>query len=115
DTFLVAVQSFHKFKGGSEPKTGLLSFLKNKTFDHYRKQARSVTVFVKEDVFFNEHGEWREESRPQHWDINTHLLDDTEFVTILRKCMGKLPAAWSAAMQLKYLHEKEGKEICQDL
>jgi len=116
DTFLIAVQSFDKFKGDSEPKTWLISILNNKIIDHYRKQARSATIFVKEDIFFNEHGEWREESRPQHWDIdNNHLLDDTEFIKILRKCMSKLPAAWSSAMQLKYLQEKDGKEICQDL
>lgn len=29
--------------------------------------------------------------------------------------MQKLPLAWSSTLQLKYLNEKVGKEICQDL
>jgi len=118
DTFLAAVQSFHKFKGDSEPKTWLLSILNNKIIDHYRKQARSVTISIKEDKdpFFDEHGEWRQEAEPQPWDMGApHLLDDNEFVKILRMCMNKLPAAWLSAMQLKYLQAKDGKEICQDL
>jgi RNA polymerase sigma-70 factor (ECF subfamily) len=118
DTFLAAVQSFHKFQGNSEPKTWLLSILNNKIIDYYRKQARSVTISLKQDKdpFFDEHGEWREEAAPQPWDMDVpHLLDDNEFVKILRKCMNKLPVAWLSAMQLKYLQAKDGKEICQDL
>jgi RNA polymerase sigma-70 factor (ECF subfamily) len=29
--------------------------------------------------------------------------------------MNKLSPAWSSVMQLKYLEQKDGKEICQDL
>jgi len=118
DTFLAAVQSYHKFKGDSEPRTWLLSILNNKIIDHYRKQARNVTISFKQDKdpFFDEHGEWREEAEPQPWDVGSpHLLDDNEFIKILRKCMNKLPMPWLSAMQLKYLQQKDGKEICQDL
>src|ERR1700739_262860 len=71
DTFLAAVQSFDRFKGDSEPGTWLTSILNNKIIDHYRKQARSVTITIKKerDPFFDEHGEWREEAEPQPWDM----------------------------------------------
>ncbi|HSZ85448.1 MAG TPA: sigma-70 family RNA polymerase sigma factor [Puia sp.] len=118
DTFLAAIQSFDRFQGNSEPKTWLLSILNNKIIDHYRKQSRNMTVSfnIKEDAFFNEDGEWREEAVPQPWDIgSSNLLDDHEFVKTLRSCMNRLPATWSSAMQLKYLQQKAGKEICQDL
>ncbi len=118
DTFLAAIQSLDKFQGNSKPKTWLLSILNNKIIDHYRKQSRNFTVSfnIKEDAFFDEDGEWREEATPQPWDISSpHLLDDNEFVKILHRCMNKLPAASLSAMQLKYLQQKEGKEICQDL
>lgn len=117
DTFLAAFQSYHKFRKESEPQTWLLSILNNKIIDHYRKQARNTTVSInyKEDIFFNKHGEWRDEASPQQWDTDPHLLDDHEFLKTLRSCMDKLSPAWSSVMQLKYLEQKDGKEICQDL
>ncbi len=118
DTFLAAVQSFHKFQNKSEPQTWLLAILNNKIVDHYRKQARNANFSVSytEDIFFDEHGEWKEESVPNDWNIDSaHLLDDQEFRRTLRDCMNKLPATSLSAMQLKYLEQKDGKEICQDL
>ncbi|MFA7327306.1 MAG: RNA polymerase sigma factor [Candidatus Kapaibacterium sp.] len=41
ETFLAAINSFEKFEGKSEPKTWLLSILKNKIADHFRKVYRS--------------------------------------------------------------------------
>ncbi len=41
ETFLAAVRSFEKFEGKSDPKTWLLSILKNKIADHFRKAYRS--------------------------------------------------------------------------
>ena len=118
DTFLAAVQSFHQFKGGSEPKTWLLTILNNKIIDYYRKQARnfSVSSDFNDDLFFDEDGGWREDAKPHPWDTGPeNLLDDADFIKVLRGCMKKLPAIGLAAMQLKYLQSKDGNEICQDL
>jgi RNA polymerase sigma-70 factor (TIGR02943 family) len=117
DTFLAAFLSFEKFKGDSEPKTWLVSILNNKIIDHYRKVARSPLHALTSvaDDFFNEDGEWKAASAPRIWDMDSHLLDDPQFRQVLRDCMNKLPPAWRATMQLKYLQQKEGKEICQDL
>jgi RNA polymerase sigma-70 factor (TIGR02943 family) len=117
DTFLAALQSMDKFKGDSKPKTWLLSILNNKIIDHYRRQARSPLRLLTSDRddFFDEHGEWRPEFAPRSWEMPNELLDDLEFRELLRECMRKLPPVWLATMQLKYLRQKEGKEICQDL
>jgi RNA polymerase sigma-70 factor (TIGR02943 family) len=117
DTFLAAFQSYHKFRKESEPQTWLLSILNNKIIDHYRKHARNNTVSInyKEDIFFNKHGEWRNEAVPREWNTDPHLLDDHEFLKTLRSCMDKLAPAWSSVTQSKYLEQKDRKEICQDL
>jgi RNA polymerase sigma-70 factor (TIGR02943 family) len=117
DTFLAAFQSFYTFRRESEPQTWLFSILNNKIADHYRRKARSsiISFNYKEDVFFNEHGEWRPEAEPQPWNMDSHLLDDREFVKTLRACMHKLSSTGSSVMHLKYLEQKDGKEICQDL
>ena len=43
ETFLAALHSFNNFGGMSEPKTWLLSILKNKIADHFRKSYRSTS------------------------------------------------------------------------
>ena len=42
ETFLAAVQGFAKFESKREPKTWLISILRNKIADHYRKSYRYI-------------------------------------------------------------------------
>lgn len=126
DTFLAAYKSISKFQNKSQPKTWLLSILKNKIADHYRKQYKMQTVSESElggqnsegllDRFFNHDGEWRKEMRPGNWDDEeSELLDNHDFLEILKKCMNLLNQKSHLAIQYKFLEEKEGKVICQEL
>ena len=66
--------------------------------------------------FFDEQGKWKKENKPRDWQGDeAHLLDNAEFTQTLQECLNKLPSNWSATIQLKYLEEKESKEICQQL
>lgn len=118
ETFLAAVQSFAKFKGESNPKTWLLSILNNKISDHYRSSYRKQVVndngiFEK---LFDENDKWKMEEKPQQWADGTgHLLDDSEFQKTMQNCMKKLPDNWFSAIQLKFMQEKNGEHICQEL
>lgn len=124
DTFLVAFQSISKYEGKSKPETWLFAILNNKVADHFRKAYRNPIITETDngnsdafsDIFFDTEGSWKKEQRPVAWeDADTHLLDDAGFINVLQNCMGKLPASWMAAMQLKYLEEKKGELICQEL
>lgn len=126
ETFLAAYQSLSSFKGTSNAKTWLLGILNHKIADHYRQQYRhaAVTEQVEQERtgnallerFFDEEGLWVKKERPQQWqDEPAHLLDDMGFTKILRQCLHKLPDTWMAAVQLKYLEEKKGDLICQEL
>jgi RNA polymerase sigma-70 factor (ECF subfamily) len=125
ETFLAACQSFATFKGDSDPKTWLLGILHHKISDHFRKQYRSSSVAAAAqeqagrgltDHFFDEEGLWVKTERPQQWNAEPeHLLDDADFIKVLQQCMHKLPAVWLTAVQLKYLEEKGGALICQEL
>jgi len=42
-------------------------------------------------------------------------LDNVEFKSVMENCMKKLPDTWFSAIHLKYLEEKDGKVICQEL
>jgi len=118
ETFLASVQSFDKFKGDSNPKTWLFSILNNKINDHYRNSYRKPTVDGKAifDTLFDSDDQWKSDQRPEQWtDDAEHLLDNMEFQKTLQNCMGKLPDSWYSAIQLKFMEEKNGEYICQEL
>jgi len=116
DTFLAAAEKFDSFKGNSSPKTWLFSILNNKIIDHYRKKVNR-TVNFENQSFFEIGGAWNESRKPKDWgeEDEKHLLDNDEFRLILNKCLDALPEQWSTCVKLKYLTEKKGEEICQEL
>ena len=119
DTFLAAVEKLDSFKGDSSPKTWLFSILNHKIIDHYRKKVNQP-VNLKNDSFsnfFDTGGDWQENRKPNHWDEadEKQLIDDDEFQQVLEKCIEALPEKWSACVKLKYLTEKNGDDICQEL
>lgn len=118
ETFLAAVQSFTKFKGDSNPKTWLFAILNNKINDHYRSSFRKPTISDTTifETLFDSNDQWKPEQRPQQWADDTgHLLDNDEFQQTLQNCMKKLPENWFSAIQLKFMEEKNGETICQEL
>lgn len=118
DTFLAASEKFESFKGNSTPKTWLFAILNHKIIDHYRKKAKQPTVSG-DQLFsnvFNENGSWQQSQAPRDWhEENTNLLDDSDFLKVLQKCMEELPENWYACVKLKYIMNKSGAEICQEL
>ena len=118
ETFLVAVKSFEKFKGDSNPKTWLFSILNNKISDHYRKSYRMPVINNDTilNIFFENSERWRKDQMPQKWTDDTdNLLDDVEFKQELDNCLKKLPPNCFSAIQLKFIEEKKGNVICQEL
>lgn len=118
ETFMVAVHSFHKFEGKSEPKTWLLSILKNKIADHFRKSYRNnANNTISFSQFFDSNENWVNDQLPQQWkeDDEKHLLDNPEFKKTLTECLEKLPAHWKASVILKFIDDKNSNEICQEL
>ena len=118
DTFLAAVERIQSFKGDSSPKTWLFSILNHKIIDYYRKKINLPTNIENQSLlsFFDEEGSWKTDKRPKDWDEDeTELLNNEEFRDILDNCLGELPEKWNASIKLKYLLNKNGDEICQEL
>ncbi len=118
DTFLAAAEKKETFKGESTHKTWLFSILNHKIIDVYRKKVKQP-IATENDVFskfFDAGGDWKKEERPQDWDEDEgHLLDNSDFQTVLKKCLDALPEKWALAVKSKYLLNKKGEEICQEL
>jgi RNA polymerase sigma-70 factor (TIGR02943 family) len=125
DTYLAAVIALPQFESKSSPKTWLFSILNNKIIDYYRKEYRkNLPRKNNSDEYgdqllkqnFSEDGHWNKEAAPKEWKADEeHLLDNESFNNQMADCMNKLPAHWKAALQLKFLEEKKGEEICQEL
>lgn len=120
DTFLAASEKIEHFKGESSPKTWLFSILNHKIIDYYRKKVNQPVQLESQSfsLFFSEEGDWQESHKPKNWhgqEDEHHLLDDHEFQHVLKKCLDALPEKWSLCVKLKYLTEKNGDEICQEL
>jgi RNA polymerase sigma-70 factor (TIGR02943 family) len=119
DTFLAAAEKIDHFKGESSPKTWLFSILNHKIIDHYRKKVIQPVALETQVLsnFFDNEGGWKESRKPKDWqdDDEEHLLDNDEFQKILEKCLDALPDKWNTAVKLKYIIEKNGEDICQEL
>lgn len=127
ETFLAAYKAIDNFRQESKPKTWLFSILNNKITDFHRKNFRQAARLKRVEIdaadgekiidyLFDKVGSWREDMKPTHWhDMDSNLLDNHEFARVMASCMQQLPESWSSAMHLKYMQEKDGKEICQEL
>ena len=118
DSFLAAAEKISSFKKESSAKTWIFSILNHKIIDFYRNRA-SQHISLENDylsAFFDEDGSWLQEKLPKQWqDEESHLLDNKDFQAILEKCMDALPPKWNTCVKLKYLSEKKGQEICQEI
>ena len=121
ETFLSALKSQDKFKGKSSEKTWLVSILKRKIVDHYRKQSRSKEdVQGKEDFPFIKEGpkkgKWLSDRAPSDWEEKGLMeIDKEEFYRILEFCMSLLPSKWKSVFYLKTMEELESNKICKEI
>lgn len=124
ETFLAATKSFENCKNKNQPKSWLFSILNNKIIDHYRKAAKSLedvqSKLEKDKTYhlenmFNQYGNWNNNARVIFATTEEHLLDNSDFNKLLDRCLENLPPRWKTAVLSKYILEKNGNEICQEL
>ncbi len=121
DTFVAAFHALNSFEG-KNPKAWLFSILKHKIMDYFRQKYKMQYVDAgnqQDDYlgqFFNKDQSWNEAQKPGDWLAHEEeLLDNEQFRKVLYFCMEQLPEQWSVAMKLKYLQERKGPAICEDL
>ncbi|QQR88023.1 MAG: sigma-70 family RNA polymerase sigma factor [Flavobacteriales bacterium] len=116
-TFMAAWTARDRFAQQSSPRTWLFSILKNKLADHYRQAYRDPVLHgapETDDDRFDENGRWTEANRPSDWELD-EAKEDEALQSHLATCLQHLPAHWRAAVEMKYLHDREATVICQEL
>lgn len=121
ETMLAAFQAREKFRGGSSERTWLISILKRKVIDHYRKKNRNpemttdvfTTPFIKGGV---KDGTWMAEHAPHNWDdFKLDDEDDEALLKVIRYCISLLPDKMQTTFSMKTLDEISSEEICKEL
>jgi RNA polymerase sigma-70 factor (TIGR02943 family) len=121
DTFLAGLKGQKTFKGNSTERTWLVSILKRKIIDHYRKSSvRKTTIDTDFGSPFVASGankyRWSKEGAPEKWNIDaSNDFENEEFIKILEYCLSMLPDRWKEIFHLKIMEEFSGEEICKEL
>lgn len=127
ETFLAGLKAKDNFQGKSSERTWLISILKRKIIDTYRKQYSSKVSsmsayeqdisdgdFYRSDAPFK--GHWLEGKGPHS---NSLLpegeMEQDELREIIAWCIKNLPPNLAAAFAMKMIDEADSDEICKEL
>ncbi len=125
ETFLSALKGQKNFKGNSTERTWLISILKRKIIDIYRKnssskETRILEENISDDDFYQQEGafigHWKEGRGPHsHSLLPEGELENKELREIIEKCIALLPENLSAVFIMKLIDEASSEEICKEL
>lgn len=118
DTFVAGLKSMKNFKGNASERTWLISILKRKIIDHYRKINSNKG---KAEVRINysdaeSEGDWLEERVADPFDKTAEdNLENTELGDAIYECLGKLPEKQAQVFKMKTILNYETEAICNEL
>lgn len=124
ETFLAALRGMDRFTGSSTLKTWLISILKNKVIDYFRKKYRESKVEIQEDINFQNLpdfnksgrwvGHWIDEVGPVEWSDPHKFMENKQFWETLDDCLSKLPIRLKSIFVLHQMEDINPKEICNE-
>lgn len=114
ETLIAAFKSRDRFQGNSSELTWMIGILRNKIFEHLRRQSREVPLGAtqendeSEDGVFDGDGHWSAAAAPADWGGEPHRkAEGAEFAAALRGCLDALTPNVARAFVLR---EMEGVE-----
>jgi RNA polymerase sigma-70 factor (ECF subfamily) len=119
ETFLSALKAMKNFKGEASERTWLVSILKRKIIDQYRK-SNSKKGKAEVRMSFYESGEnkgkWIEERAPSDWgNFGEKDIENEELKNVLDLCIKALPEKHRMVFLLKTVSNFETAEISNEL
>jgi RNA polymerase sigma-70 factor (ECF subfamily) len=121
DTFFSALKNRGTFRGESSERTWLISILKRKIIDHFRKKStQKENNILDEDSPFRKEGilkgHWENEQGPSGKLLEEDIsLDNEEFLKALNRCLSRLPAKLAMIFSMKVMDEMETDDICKEI
>ena len=119
ETFYSGLKGMANFRGQASERTWLISILKRKIIDHYRK-INSIKGKKEIRVNFYSDGEnkgnWLEERVPGSWGDNADKkIENEELKITLDDCIEDLPEKYRIVFLLKTVQSYGTEEICKEL
>ncbi len=118
DTFFAGLKSMKNFKGEASERTWLISILKRKIIDYYRK-INSIKGKSEVRMTYNtdeNEGDWLEERVEDEGYLNAlDTLENTELGDAIYECMDKLPEKQATAFKMKSILNYDTEKICNEL
>ncbi|MGC6429523.1 MAG: sigma-70 family RNA polymerase sigma factor [Jejuia sp.] len=118
ETFLAGLKSMKNFKGEASERTWLISILKRKIIDYYRK-INSNKGKAEVRINYNDaesEGDWLEERVADPFDKTAEdTLQNNELGDAIHNCLGKLPQKQADVFKMKTILNYETEVICNEL
>lgn len=118
ETFLAGLKSMKNFKGEASERTWLISILKRKIIDHYRK-INSNKGKAEVRINYNDsesEGDWLEERVADPFEKNAEdSMQNCELKVAIHNCLDKLPLKQASVFKMKTILNYETEAICNDL
>lgn len=118
DTFIAGLKSMKNFKGDASERTWLISILKRKIIDHYRKSnSKKGQAEVRVNYSSDENeGDWLEERVADPFDKTAEdELENSELGDAIYSCLDKLPEKQAQVFKMKTILNYETEAICNEL
>lgn len=118
ETFLSSLKAMKNFKGKASERTWLISILKRKIIDQYRKKNSKKGQAEVRMSFYEDgenKGKWIEERAPSDWKDMDAAIENDELKSTLDHCIDGLPEKYRLVFILKTVKDYETEEICNEL
>lgn len=118
ETFLAGLKSKANFKGEASERTWLISILKRKVIDYYRKinSNKGKTEVKIPQQPNNEDGNWLEQQVADNYNASAEdELLNTELGNAIYNCIDKLPPKQAQVFKMKSLLNYDTETICKEL
>lgn len=118
DTFFAGLKSMKNYKGEASERTWLISILKRKIIDHYRKiNSKKGQAEVRMSYNSDENeGDWLEERIEDDSYLNAQeSIENSELGVAIYDCLDKLTEKQATVFRMKTILNYETETICNEL
>lgn len=119
ETFLAGLKSMVNFKGEASERTWLISILKRKIIDHYRRiNSNKGKAEVRMGYFdaAESEGDWLEERVADSFDKTAEdTMVNSELGDAIYDCLEKLPEKQAEVFKMKTILGYDTETICKEL
>jgi len=119
ETFFAGLKSAKNFKGDAAERTWLVSILKRKVIDHYRKinsKKGKAEVRINYGSDSDSEGDWLEQQVADPYSRDgDNAMENEELGSAIQECISKLPQKQALVFKLKTIQGMSTEDVCNEL